>query len=1263
MTEQGIQTRTASLEQFDSSSNQPSIDVTVDPAAEQNVGEETKKTFSQVIQKIQAKDVHITINKTSEEKCVQPPRKECEIKQFLQAVKDFKSGHLLLIADHLELKVNLQSIGLVPWTVVFDLDISSRSSGLLSQVESIIQGKRYLQINTWQDKCNISDNSTQWIFLKGANEQPDSKTHNEFAKWKKQTRKGLNLIVEQISKFGESYTDYYVVVLWPKNENMALHFKYLITELEETELCKFVIAMGVQVEQVGSHNTILKSLQDELLTESQPKILSLSVDDLCLVIDRVFRKPDSDKVIQYSLPTNDSLPFDISEHEAQWLKEDLEVLYKTYPNSYEHSLEILQTQSDEFYRGGNWPWHMWYEMGSGHVDIDRDIMPSIIDSLQKHHIKVFRSGRVTICHAPGSGGTTLSQRVLWELHEQTPCAQVKLRTGFSDVKSRVEFLYDKTRLPILLLLDGEDAQRVDILMQDLRDLCCIILYVKRYPYPMNDRRDSNGRFWLNQIVSKREATKIAYRYIKQCDDSGKKTAIEKLEADVAKGVSNHALIEFGLAAYRHQYKGIESYVKGFLQFENASNEQLLPWQKALAILSLAYYYGQMAMPCKFFTKLLGRESILDFEDFPPEMQALIVRDKNAGRTNVVRISHYLVAKEILEQVLPRPKPSLRGVRIEALSEAAKRNLHPFAVDFIKCAGQNATRQSSNLILKIMTRTFICRDNKAIGEADLVDTTSYKKRAKFSQILHDVSSKPPFTERVRILEALTKSFPREAQFLAHLGRFYSLCRPEDEESANKYFDEALEMCEKEIKGRDVEEIHHNMRLTLMHIYHMYGNMLLTRVSKYTGKCLGDQPKTTVPDERFDHITQSLFQMVTKACDLFTKCRDVTPPGMECDHGFIGEITIRLMFCDFIHRNCTGGIFEYMSRSKDEEIAGFTEGCISTIDGLILDCLSTVDPDRIEGELVNCQTWFTSLFRVKNPGRVSCRTHDTIKSRRIQIAARKLLYEKKKIYGVLEEVTNSEDIEFIVNEYEKNFEDIHKGMDSPRKAIDLDYREWIFAIRHKLLRKEYTVEDVLMEVRLWHEKVKTPNSRFYLFILCSLLGFGSEEVTGNTQLLIEAKHLKEDLLKQSKYIAKPKYPREWLGTGKGIRRLTPGSRFFGQIDGREIKGFGHNGSIETMIGTILGPNDKPASGYIALDLGETSPLNISVFYVPVLSNMKGPVFVGKRVQFSLGFSMAHGYEAYNVHQLQKQTCRHCGIILEMRRGIQKCKCGKEIRLPKP
>lgn len=259
-----------------------------------------------------------------------------------------------------------------------------------------------------------------------------------------------------------------------------------------------------------------------------------------------------------------------------------------------------------------------------------------------------------------------------------------------------------------------------------------------------------------------------------------------------------------------------------------------------------------------------------------------------------------------------------------------------------------------------------------------------------------------------------------------------------------------------------------------------------------------------------------------------------------------------------------------------------------------------------------------------------------------------------------MTNKSDIEFIVKEYEKNFVDIHdNGVESSRQAIDLDYREWIFAIRHKLFGFDYAVEDVLQKVRLWHEKVKTPNSRLYLFILCSLMGFGTNEIPKNTQLLIEAKQLKEELLKQSKKVVKPKHPREWLGTGLGIRRLTPERRFFGFIDGRTIKGTFAKQALDTRVGTILEPNDKPASGCISLDLGEDNLISVNVFYVPALTEMKGQAFAGTRVTFFLGFSMAHGYEAYQVEPVKTTKCKKCGRYVELQNSLTKCKCGEIIK----
>ena len=1216
-------------------------------------GARQKLTYSQVIQNFSARKAtvinYINPSATPSTERNAPPltRQESKINDFLNAVKGFKRGHHILVTGAIEQEKAIQSIGLVPWTVVFDFDPKSRSQGLLSQAEIPIAKSRALHIITLPDKCVITEQGTEWVFLKGLREQPDTMTDDKFQKWKKQTQTWINQIVEQLERFGGSYTDYYVVVIWPLDEKLYPNLKHLLDELEVIGLCEFIVI----TEQIDSGpERIFEQMQDDY--EKKPSIIHLSIRDVCTAINRVFLQSHARERPKFDLPTVDASPVSIDDKEAQWLKEDLEVLYRRSPYQFEMTLETLKEESDNFFRGGNYPWHMWYATGPCQVDAERVIMKDIIGSLKKHHIDVFKSGRVTLFHAPGSGGTTLAQRILWELHEETPCVQVKLRTGSSDVSNRIQFLYDKTRLPILILVDGEDEQRVELLCQDLREICFVILYVKRYPYPMEGKRDTVKNFWLKRFVSKHEATTIAYKFLQQCDTPSKKAAVERLQRDVDTGKSNHEIFEFGLATYKHHYKGIESYVSGFMQLDNNTDSDLLPWQHALGILSLVYFYGQMPMPCKFFSRLLGYHPLLSIDDFPLEMDALITKDICDGRLNVVRISHNMVAKEILEQILSRPFP--RGDRVEQLCSTAKQKLEPFAVNIIKYAAKSPIEKSTGMIEKIMTRTFISRDNKAVGETDLVDKP---KKPKFAQILHDVSSQAPYSERFHILEELVKSFPHEPQFLAHLGRLYSICKPQDEKSAEQCFKRALEICRKIVGDFTVDDIPHSMRLTLMHIYHMYGSMYMVRVSKYTGKYFGDRPAKRISEENSDDVLAELFPMVVNACFYFGECRDVTPQGQEESHGFLGEIKIRLMLCDFVLRHIARrDLYTFIIEYNNAEIANFVEDSISVIDELFLECLSVVDPEKIEQELQICQEWFKNLFEIRNVSRVIFRTKDTVKSRRLQITARKMRYQKKKIFGVLEEVTNKTDIEFIVKNYEANFKDVHEsGIECPRKVIDLDYREWLFAIRHKLLGINYTLEDVLKQVRLWHEKVKTPSSRFYLFILCSLLGF-----KGSTELLIEAQMIKEDLLKQAKYVTKPRYPREWLGKGHGIRCLTPETRFFGLIEGREIKGNFNSDCVISMFGTVCSPNDKPAQGYIRLDLGEENPIGIKVFYVPVKSDMKGPAYADTRVEFFVGFSMAHGYEAYNVSPLKRVKCRKCGLYLEVRSNSHtKCKCGEVLK----
>ena len=248
--------------------------------------------------------------------------------------------------------------------------------------------------------------------------------------------------------------------------------------------------------------------------------------------------------------------------------------------------------------------------------------------------------------------------------------------------------------------------------------------------------------------------------------------------------------------------------------------------------------------------------------------------------------------------------------------------------------------------------------------------------------------------------------------------------------------------------------------------------------------------------------------------------------------------------------------------------------------------------------------------------------------------------------------------IVCLYEKNFNDIENygliGKPS-KKVLDLDYREWIFAIRHDLFHKDYEVETVLLFVQQWYDQLRSPLSKFYLFVLKSLLGFGTKTVKGKTTCLLDAKALKEELSKASKIVVRSNYPREWLGRNEpGIKRLLPGNRFNTRI-GEENHPLRHRFMI--CRGTIKHPNNKNLSGAIYFDLGIES---VHVFFIPKVAELNGTRFAGRRVEFNIAFSFENGYDAYNVRLIKSYGCSNCSCRIEItsdKESLQ-CDCGTSV-----
>ena len=1213
------------------------------------------KTFSEVVghaQKRQHKEEGF--NKVTHEINVKvsplppsdplPASTKARLDVLHKAVNGFRDGHFVLVCAEVERQKYIESIALAPWTVVFDLDPNSRTSGLLSAVEEKLCSLRSLYVHSLFEKTtNFTECSTHWYSVRSPCDIPISK---EFASWKKNpvVIQGLKNVIKNMESFSDVYTRFRVLILWPPDEITSRYMNHILSKLEKHFMPEMAVIDNSLMKSQDSIS-FLRHYTDDL--GERLSLVQLSMEHVCNYIRRSCFTEAKNQQGKFVLPVSDvAIDCQIDQREASWLREVLEILYedKQYNDSKIMPKDLLK-ELDNFYRGGTLPWLVRYELGAGSVDTERDLMGPIIKQVKKMK-DLYKSGIIRINHAPGSGGTTLAQKVLWQCRQILPCAQVNLREGYmiGELEQRLEFLYKKTDLPLLILFDGEDEQRVEELVKSLERISLIVLFVKRYPYRIENNHVLEDQFWLNSYVSQKESSVIAVKLLEHCNDERKRENINKL-ADTVKMGRQVAIFEFGLAAYAHEYTGIASYVSGFLRLDQ-TKEEMSPWQKALAMLSFTYYYGQIGLSCQFFTDILqlGTQRVPTIDDFPNEMQSLIVPETNK-KQNLIRISHYFIAKEILEQVLPWPKTK-SDVRTEQLYIEDKKDLENFATMFIEEAEKIDGKKHSPAIISMLTKSFISRDNPV----DEWKRQKGKNKYFLSHLLYDLKYRQPFTSCFNVLIKLTHSFPNEDHFHAHLGRLYSILLPEKEKEAEEEFRTALELCENRMGKQELEDLPKLLRRNLMTTNHMYGKMFQSRAEKFI-------EGNTINKTRLANMMANTYQLLKNvkcACERFQLCRFYNPGKTDDKRILEAELSVRLRFCDFITIKCPSeNAIKFIEDNEEvecyREICDFLKDCILEIDCLFTDYFSSLsESEDIDESFVKHQRVYKALFKKSSPGYVT-RQGDSIQSRRLHIAGMKIKSWTSDGYGDLLQIDNLDEITDIIRLYESNFKDYHKrGKQCSKKALDMDYMEWLVAIRHKKIPNPKGIEEVLQVVETWNETLKTPSSRLYLFILKSILGFGSSGCQGNTKLLTEALELKTKLSNQATYIPNSRRPREWFGKGKGIRCLELGSRYGGQKD-RFINFM----DLALFKGVIIGPNTNRRSGSIRVDVNRS---DVIAFFVPLKAKMEGAIFAGRRVEFGIGFSFLNGYEAFSVKQLKKVKCPKCGLDNEATSRDTEIQCSK-------
>ncbi|XP_072026417.1 uncharacterized protein [Amphiura filiformis] len=369
------------------------------------------------------------------------------VDKFLQAADNFDKKRSYCLVTNCNTKAVsgrlLHSIGYLPWLKVFDFDVASSKTGVLAAAHDGLKRRRNVCITTWMEEVRpLNHFSTEWFFPRGYQNKRESVCDEDDRQWNRKAGKKVDSHCQVLVEYCMARTPLTVVVLWYAQKGDIAFLDRFMRRLEDS--------LGSEMHAVLCYDKIVPD--EKGVVESLQKILRMGMIDglplgvVCGTFERLFSEEPLQALIcrqrsEYCLPTYDkSNNPQISVVDAAWLSSGLDVLYLNDP----HTSGNINDSSlgQEFYRGGVLS---WYEIRVHRFDVERDSEQTFISCIDSH-INKAKSALLVLNHAPGSGGSTLAKRVLWEVHRKgkSPCASVISLENIKETVKQVDFLAENT---------------------------------------------------------------------------------------------------------------------------------------------------------------------------------------------------------------------------------------------------------------------------------------------------------------------------------------------------------------------------------------------------------------------------------------------------------------------------------------------------------------------------------------------------------------------------------------------------------------------------------------------------------------------------------------------------------------------------------------------------------------------------------------------------------------------------------------------------
>ena len=391
--------------------------------------------------------------------------------RFCDCVQDFdtSANQYILITDALPTDDlnHLSFLRSVPWKMVLDFDPKSEETGFYhafsaqegqGNLVSLLTPGEMKSCSTINLARQIDAKKILWLFVNGREcDRPES-LPMLFPDWESSSVKHISRFFGCCSdpdKFDKQKP--VICLILPFRKETIPYLEVALNRLHEN-FDEFNITT------VAVKHTLSRSIPRKFrcrVFDLSPKILGLGLAELLHV----------PSCHEYRMPTAQAkVPAKLSQKDFLYMKEYLDILYYGCHNlpdvclsqEEEEKLRDLLEEHRRSFMSGQW-------ISFVSLFYNHDARRETGNDVRTHIQRLLDQGLthsviVEIRHAPGTGGSTIARRVLWDLHKSYPCAFARFGAHIDfdedavlthNLVTRIKILEDICGVPPVILIDGK----------------------------------------------------------------------------------------------------------------------------------------------------------------------------------------------------------------------------------------------------------------------------------------------------------------------------------------------------------------------------------------------------------------------------------------------------------------------------------------------------------------------------------------------------------------------------------------------------------------------------------------------------------------------------------------------------------------------------------------------------------------------------------------------------------------------------------------